>query len=82
MEQRTRAVEGGQLEARKARAAAWFEALRDEICAAFQALEDEAPAKLYGAAPGRFERTRWQRGDAIEAPGGGGLMSMLRGRLF
>jgi len=82
MEQRTRAVEGGQLEARKARAAAWFEALRDEICAAFQALEDEAPAKLYGSAPGRFERTRWQRGDANEAPGGGGLMSMLRGRLF
>jgi coproporphyrinogen III oxidase len=75
-------MDAGQLEARKARASAWFESLRDEICAAFEALEAEAPAELYGAAPGRFERTPWQRIDASGAPGGGGIMSMLRGRLF
>jgi coproporphyrinogen III oxidase len=75
-------MDAGQLEARKARASAWFESLRDEICAGFEVLETEAPAELYGAAPGRFERTPWQRTDASGAPGGGGIMSMLCGRLF
>ena len=32
------------MEARKARARAWFEALRDRICAAFEAIEDALPA--------------------------------------
>jgi coproporphyrinogen III oxidase len=75
-------MDAGQLEGRRARAAAWFEALRDELCAAFEALDAEAPAELYGAAPGKFERTPWQRTDASGAPGGGGVMSMLRGKLF
>jgi coproporphyrinogen III oxidase len=71
-----------ELEARKARAQSWFESLRDEICSAFEALERDAPAGLHGAAPGRFERTPWRRSDPGGAPGGGGVMSMLRGRLF
>ena len=75
-------MDAGQLESRKARARAWFEALRDEICTAFEALEDDAPAELHGAAPGRFERTPWRRTEPNGAPGGGGIMSMLRGRLF
>ena len=50
-------------EERKARAKAWFEELRDQLCAAFEALEDEAPAALYPGAPGRFVRTPWRRGD-------------------
>jgi len=62
---------------RKAKAKAWFESLRDQILSAFEALEDEAPADLYPGAPGRFVRTPWTR----EA-GGGGVMSMMHGRLF
>ena len=70
------------LETRKARAKAWFEALRDEICAAFERLEDEAPASLYAGHAARFVRTPWQRTDSTGAPGGGGVMSMMHGRLF
>jgi coproporphyrinogen III oxidase len=82
MKRRTNVMDAGRLEARKARAQSWFESLRDEICTAFEALERDAPAGLHGAAPGRFERTPWRRSDPGGAPGGGGIMSMLRGRLF
>ncbi len=66
---------------RKARAKAWFEELRDLICAAFERIEDEAPASLYPGAPGRFVRTPWRRGDASEDQGGG-VAGMMRGRFF
>jgi coproporphyrinogen III oxidase len=64
-------------DSRKAEARAWFETLRDRIVAAFEALEREAPAALFPGEPGRFERTAWTR-----EGGGGGVMGMLRGRLF
>src|ERR1700726_3461765 len=67
---------------RKARARAWFEALRDELCLAFERLEDEAPASLYPGDAGRFVRTPWERTDHSGQPGGGGAMSVMRGRLF
>src|SRR5213080_519093 len=70
------------IEDRKTRARAWFEALRNDICAAFEKLEDEAPAPLYPGESGRFERTPWERTDHSGAKGGGGVMSMMRGRLF
>ena len=70
------------IEDRKARARSWFEQLRDDICAAFERLEDEAPAALYPGDAGRFMRTPWQRTDHGGAAGGGGVMSMMRGRLF
>src|ERR1700750_408662 len=70
------------IEQRKQRARAWFEALRDQICAAFERLEDEAPAPLYPGEAGRFVRTPWERTDHSGAKGGGGVMSVMRGRLF
>jgi coproporphyrinogen III oxidase len=70
------------LDARKTRARAWFESLRDQICAAFEALEDEAPQTLYPGAPGRFVRAPWSRTDHSGAAGGGGVMSMMKGRVF
>jgi coproporphyrinogen III oxidase len=72
----------GVIEDRKVRARSWFEALRDDICAAFEKLEDEAPGTLYPGSAGRFVRTPWDRTDSTGKPGGGGVMSMMRGRLF
>jgi len=65
------------LDDKKAQARAWFESLRDQICAEFERLEDEAPADLYPGRPGRFEKKPWDR-----AAGGGGVMGMMHGRLF
>jgi coproporphyrinogen III oxidase len=72
------------LEAQKTQARTWFEHLRDEICAAFEAIENALPdgAPLGDRGPGRFERTPWQRTDHSGAPGGGGVMAMLHGRVF
>src|ERR1700704_4855047 len=77
-------MDAGQLEARKARARGWFEALRDDICAALEAIEDALPdgAPRTDDMVGRFVRTPWTRTDHTGAPGGGGVMSMLKGRVF
>ena len=68
----------------KAEAPVWFAALRERICAALEALEDEAQGPLFPEAtgPGRFARKPWQRTDHSGAPGGGGLMSTMKGRVF
>jgi len=78
----TAALDPAVIEQRKARARAWFEALRDDVCAAFEALEDEAPTWVYQGPPGRFVRAPWERRDHTGAPGGGGVMAAMHGRLF
>jgi len=75
-------MDAGQLETRKGRARSWFESLRDDVCAALEALEDEAPAAPYGPTAGRFVRTPWTRTDHAGAAGGGGVMALMKGRLF
>jgi coproporphyrinogen III oxidase len=61
-------------------AAAWFRALRDRICSAFERIEDELSGSDRPA--GRFERKAWERPDAETGDGGGGEMSIMRGRVF
>ena len=72
------------LESRKARARRWFEELQGNLIAAFEALEAEGPAGSREAPsePGRFLRKPWHRTDHTGAPGGGGTMAMLHGRVF
>ncbi|MCK8785519.1 oxygen-dependent coproporphyrinogen oxidase [Roseomonas sp. NAR14] len=60
-------------------ARAWFETLRDRLCAAFEAIEDEQDGPAAELPAGRFERTAWNRGGE---EGGGGVMSVMRGRVF
>ncbi len=67
----------------KARAAAWFETLRDQICAAFEALEDALESGPHAEMPpARFERKATRRGADGGEDGGGGVMSVMRGRVF
>ena len=66
-----------QTEARKQQATDWFRELRDRICAAFEALEDSYAGTLSDLPAGRFERKAWDRPE-----GGGGVMSVMRGRVF
>jgi coproporphyrinogen III oxidase len=70
------------LEQQKACVKAWFEALRDDLCKTFEALEDEAPVSLYSQPAGRFVRTPWSRTDHTGSAGGGGVMAIMKGRLF
>lgn len=63
----------------KADARAWFESLRDRICMAFEAIEQEHDGREEA---GRFERTGWRRPTPDGSDGGGGVMSMMRGRVF
>ncbi len=73
-------------EDQKQRAAAWFTELRDRVCAAFEAIEDELEganaARFAEVPPGRFQQTAWQREPQDDESAGGGVMSIMRGRVF
>ena len=65
---------------RKARAAAWFRQLRDDIVAAFEDLEDRHQS---ADAAGRFDVSQTKRHSEDGSDAGGGLMSVMRGgRVF
>src|SRR3546814_14521961 len=77
--------------ARRDAARSWFEALRNRICATFEQIEDESgDAASAGRPAGRFERTSWRRPIPADAPqedapqedAGGGVMSVMYGRVF
>jgi coproporphyrinogen III oxidase len=57
-------------------ARAWFESLRDRICAAFEAVEREAGSDA------TFEYMPWDRETADEADGGGGVRGVMKGKVF
>ena len=62
-----------------ARASAWFQSLRDMICAEFEAIEREAGSDA------AFQYDPWQR-EAIEGGGGGetggGTRGLMKGKVF
>jgi coproporphyrinogen III oxidase len=72
------------IEEHKTRAKTWFESLRDQLTSAFETLEDTLPkdAPLADRPAGRFVRTPWNRTDHSGAPGGGGVMAVMKGRVF
>ena len=60
-------------QAQKMQVGAWFDVLRDRICAALEAIEDEFDP----GARQRFQRKGW-----VREGGGGGTMAILKGRVF
>jgi coproporphyrinogen III oxidase len=71
------------LDAEQAEAKAWFESLRDRICAEFEAIEREAGSDA------RFDYVEWDRfdpGAAIDPNqgegGGGGVRGLMTGQVF
>lgn len=59
-----------------ARAKAWFEDLRDSICAEFEAIEAEAGSDA------RFQYTPWDRHEEGNPDPGGGVQGLMKGRVF
>jgi len=68
----------------KQRAENWFAELRDDLCSALESIEKdvEGPNGSSKREPGSFQRHSWQRDGEDGGQGGGGEMSVLRGRVF
>ena len=62
--------------AQTAEARAWFESLRDGICAAFEAIEREAGSDA------KFEYIAWDRETEGDEHGGGGVRGVMKGQVF
>ena len=67
------------LEDKMVTAESWFAEMRAKICDAFEKIEDDLVGPHSDWSPGRFERTPWHRD---RGAGGGGVMSMMHGRVF
>ncbi|MET0308034.1 MAG: oxygen-dependent coproporphyrinogen oxidase [Sphingomonas sp.] len=65
-----------ELDDQQQRARAWFESLRDAICAEFEAIEAEAGSDA------RFDYLAWDRTDPSGEPGGGGVRGVMKGKVF
>ncbi len=68
-------LESAEIDGLRTKTKVWFENLRNQIVDEFEKLEDECTAD---APAGRFVKTPWVRANN----GGGGVMSLLHGRLF
>jgi coproporphyrinogen III oxidase len=66
----------------RAAAKAWFETLRDQLCTALMQLEHQLTGPYSDRATGRFTRSPWARTDHSGGDGGGGVMSLMKGRVF
>jgi coproporphyrinogen III oxidase len=67
----------------KEKARAWFEDLRDRICAAFEQIEaDYSSDQLEEQQAGHFERKAWRRPTDDGSDAGGGVTSIMHGRVF
>lgn len=65
-----------ELDPQQQRARAWFEELRDSICAEFEAIEREAGSDA------AFDYIAWDRTDPSGEPGGGGVRGVMKGKVF
>lgn len=65
-----------QLDTEQSAARAWFESLRDRICAAFESIEREAGSDA------SFAYKPWNRDNDPEAKGGGGVQGVMKGQVF
>ena len=66
----------------KQQAETWFAKLRDQICAALEKAEDDLTGTYSDLPAGRFERKAWERKNEDGTTGGGGVMSLMHGRVF
>ncbi|MCW3836042.1 oxygen-dependent coproporphyrinogen oxidase [Sphingomonas canadensis] len=64
------------LDEQQSAARAWFESLRDQICAEFEAIEREAGSDA------AFAYLPWDRTDPWGEPGGGGVRGVMKGKVF
>lgn len=64
------------LDEQQTAARAWFETLRDRICAVFEEIEREAGSDA------AFEYLPWDRPDPSGEPGGGGVRGVMKGKVF